>query len=230
MAPALQLVIAAGLFSLGGVVIGALLTTFTQLYLERKREQRAADQAKLLVAGELLHAQLVLGAVSKCEHWPVVENVDAFLPTSAWRENRASIARKVDKDLWDKLVMAYAVLESDRARFVAVNRLPALTPLPAKEAEGIKEAYFNLGSLRKQLGGGGGGWMDEIHHELKPRMDSLNDNFRWWLDGLSDDDLKKNGVIAKVKQAAKDIGELNEEFGNGTWSTEINAEINRRLK
>jgi hypothetical protein len=92
MAPALQLVIAAGLFSLGGVVIGALLTTFTQLYLERKREQRAADQAKLLVAGELQHAQLVLGAVSKGEHWPVVENVDAFLPTSAWRENRASMA------------------------------------------------------------------------------------------------------------------------------------------
>jgi hypothetical protein len=231
MAPALQLVIAAGLFSLGGVVIGALLTTLTQLYLERKREQRAADQAKLLVAGELLHAQLVLGVVSKGEHWPVVENVDAFLPTSAWRENRTSMARKVDEDLWDELVMAYAVLEYDRARFVAANRLPALTPLPAKVAEGIREAYFKLGSLRGQLGGGGGGWLDEIHHEIKPRMDILNDNFRRWLDGLSDDDLKKNGVSAKVKQTAKEIGELNQEFGDdGTWSTEINTEINRRLK
>jgi hypothetical protein len=229
--PGSKLVIAAGLFSLGGVVIGALLTPFTQLYLERKQEQRAADQAKLLVAGELLHAQLVLGAVSKSEQWPVVENVDAFLPTSAWRENRATMARKIDEDLWDQLVMAYALLEIDRARFVAANRLPPLTPLPAKEAEGIKEAYFKLGSLRRKLVGGGGGWRDEIHHELKPGMDSLNDNFRRWLDGLSDDDLKKKGVIAKVKQAAKDIGELNQDFGDdGTWSTEINAEINRRVK
>jgi hypothetical protein len=52
-----------------------------------------------------------------------------------------------------------------------------------------------------------------------------------WLDGLSDHDLKKNGVIAKVKQTANDIGELNQEFGDdGTWSTAINAEIIRRLK
>jgi hypothetical protein len=231
MAPALQIAIAAGLFSLGGVVIGALLSTFTQLYLERKREQRTADQAKRLVAGELLHAQLILRAASRGEHWPPVENVDAFLPTSAWRENRASMARKVDEDLWDELVMAYAGLEIDRERFVLANRLPPSALLPAKEAEGIEETYFKLGRLRRKLGGGGSGWLDEIHHELKPGMDSLNNSFRRWLDVLSDDDLKKKGVIAKIKQAAKDIGELNQDFGDdGTWSTEINAEINRRLK
>ena len=67
-----QLVVAAGLFSLGGVALGALLTPLTQLYLEKKREQRAADCAKLLVAGELLHAQLVLSATSELEHWPPV--------------------------------------------------------------------------------------------------------------------------------------------------------------
>jgi hypothetical protein len=171
MASALQLVIAAGLFSLGGVVIGALLTTFTQLYLERKREQRAADQAMLLVAGELLHAQLVLRGVSKGQHWPVVENVDTFLPTSEWRENRASMARKIDEDLWDQLVMAYALLEGDRARFVVANRLPPLTPLPAKAADDLKEASSKLGSLRRKLGRGGGGWLDELSDDdLKKRV------------------------------------------------------------
>jgi hypothetical protein len=107
MPPALQLVIAAGLFSLGGVVIGALLTTFTQLYLERKREQRAADRAKLLVAGELLHAQRILRVVSADKIWPPFEDLNAFLPTSAWQENRSSVAGKVDEDLWNQLVMAY---------------------------------------------------------------------------------------------------------------------------
>jgi hypothetical protein len=160
MPQALQIVIATGLFSLGGVVIGGLLTTLTQLYLERRREQRAADQAKLLVAGELLHAQLVLLTASKCKHWPVVENVDSFLPTSAWRENRASLVRTVNEDLWEELVMAYALLETDRARFIAADRLPALTPLPAKQAQELKEAFLNLGRLRRKLVGGGG-WLDE---------------------------------------------------------------------
>lgn len=189
-----QLVVSAGvttgLFSLVGVVLGALLTPLTQLYLERKREQRAADRAKLLVAGELLHAQLVLRAASAGRHWPPVEDVNAFLPTSAWQENRSSLAGKIHENLWDQLVMAYALLETDRARFVMANRLPPETPLPAREAEGIKEASNTLGRLHRKLGGGGG-WLDEIHDEFKPRMDSLNDGFKRWMDGLSDDDLKK---------------------------------------
>jgi len=62
-------------------------------------------------------------------------------------------------------------------------------------------------------------------------MESFNDDFKRWLDGLSDDDLKKDDVIAKVTQIAKDLGELNRDLGdNGAWSAEINDEINRRLK
>jgi hypothetical protein len=230
MPSALQLVIAAGLFSLGGVVIGALLTTSTQLYLEWKREQRAADQAKLLVAGELLNAQLILRAASEGKHWPPAKDVDALLPTSAWRENRSSLAGKVHEDLWNQLVMAYGLLEIDRARLVLANRLPPATLLPAKEAEDMKQASNNLGRLRRKLGGGGG-WLDEIHDEFKPRMDSFQDDFKRWLDGLSDDDLKKDAVIAKVKQVAKDLGELSRDLGDdGAWSAEINDEIKRRLR
>jgi len=63
-----HLVIAGGLFSLGGVLLGGLLTPLTQLFLERKRERRVANRAKLLVAGELLQAQLILRAVAKGKH------------------------------------------------------------------------------------------------------------------------------------------------------------------
>lgn len=225
-----QLVVAAGLFSLGGVALGALLTPLTQLYLEKKREQRAADRAKLLVAGELLHAQLVLRAASELEHWPSVEDVDAFLPTSAWQENRSSLASKVHEDLWEKLVLAYGLLQTDRARFVSFSRSPTLTALPAKEAQGLKLFSYELGQLRRQLGSGGS-WLDEIQFQLKPRIASLNDDFKRMLDGLSDDDLKKDAVIAKVKQHAKELGELNRDLGDdGAWSAEINEEIERRLK
>jgi hypothetical protein len=190
MPSSLQLVIAAGLFSLGGVVIGALLTTCTQMYLERKREQRAANRAKQLVAGELLNAQMVLSACSKGNLWPPIEDADAFLPTSAWHDHRSTLAGHVHEDLWNQLVMAYAAIEIDRARFVLANRLPPGTPLPAKEAEGIRQSAMRLGGLRRKLGGGGG-WLEEIHEELKPQVDGLNDDFKRWLAGLSDDDLKQ---------------------------------------
>src|SRR5687767_6895112 len=95
-----QLVVATGLFSLGGVFLGALLTPFTQLIVEWKRERRTIAQGKLLVAGELLNAQLILRSVAKGETWPYMEDVNACLPTSAWQENRSSFAGEVDEDLW----------------------------------------------------------------------------------------------------------------------------------
>jgi hypothetical protein len=224
------LVVAAGLFSLVGVFLGALLTPLTQLYLERNREQRDADRAKRLVAGELLHAQLILRSASGATHWPPVEDVNGFLPTSAWQENRSSLAGKVDEDLWDQLVLAYALLESDRARFTLGSRSSAPIALPAKEAQGLKLFSYELGHLRRQLVAGGG-WLDEVQHEIKPRIAHLNDDFRQWLDGLSDDDLKKDAVIAKVQQGAEELGKLNRDLGDdGAWSAEINDEIKQRLK
>jgi len=79
--------------------------------------------------------------------------------------------------------------------------------------------------------GGHGGWLDEIHDELKLRMDGFNDDFRRWLDGLSDDDVKEDAVIAKVKNVARDLGEMNRLLGDkGVWFAEISDEIARRMK
>ena len=162
----INLVIVGGLFSLGGVLLGALLTPLTQFFLEWTRERRAANRAKLLIAAELLQAQMILRTVSESEHWPPIEDLDAFLPTSAWRENRSSIAGKVSEDLWVQIVMAYSLLEHDRSRFAAANKIPAATPLTVEVAKGMKESSNKLGRLRRQLGVGGG-WLDEIEEELK---------------------------------------------------------------
>jgi hypothetical protein len=162
----LHLVIAGGLFSLGGVLLGGLLTPLTQLFLEWKRERRAAYRAKLLVAAELLQAQMILRTVSEGGNWPPIEDLDAFLPTSAWRENRSIIAGKVSEDLWVQIVMAYVKLEHDRSRFATANKIPATTPLTTEVAKGMKESSNNLGRLRRQLGVGGG-WLDEIEEKLR---------------------------------------------------------------
>lgn len=163
--PDTQTVIATGLFTLGGVVLGALLTPFTQLLLEWMRERRASHRAKLLVAAELLHAQLTLRTASTSDNWICWEDPKAHLPTSAWKENRASLVGHIDEDLFNELVMTYAILEIDLERFFLVSRIPTQTPLPKKIA-GEMAAYSNtLGQLRRKLGGGGG-WADEIPGEL----------------------------------------------------------------
>ena len=205
----LLLVVAGGLVSLGALVLGALLKPLTQLYFERKREQRALDRAKLLIAGELLHAEVILSTASIGMHWPFVEDVNGFLPTSAWRENRSSLAGRVDDELWNQLVMAYAVLEDNRSRFVLARRLPPRSSLSAREAEALKDASNNLGRLRKKLGGSDVVLnASEANPESKPRMDGSKDDFQKWLDGLSTDDLKKNAVITKVNQLARDLAEM----------------------
>src|ERR1700680_2141619 len=121
--------IATGLFSLGGVILGALLSPLTQLYLERKRAKRAGHRAKLLIAGELLHAQLNLRTASQCTTRPIfyAEDVKAFLPNSAWLENKSSLVGTIPDDLWDQLVMTYAVFEIERAHLVLASRLPEAT-------------------------------------------------------------------------------------------------------
>jgi len=154
---ALGLVIAGGVFSLAGVILGGLLNPLTQLFLERMRERRAGHRAKLLIAGELLQAQTILRSVCALRYWPPIEDRDALLPTSAWRDNRSAIVGMVSDDLFAQLVMAYTLLEQDRARFSVADKLfPAQTPFDDTVAGGLTDLSNDLGRLRRDLGVRGG--------------------------------------------------------------------------
>jgi hypothetical protein len=209
--------LATGLFTLGGVIVGAVATTGSQAYLEKKREEREADRAKQLVAGELLHLQMVFRGASAGTRWPPIEEGNAYLPNSAWQEYRSRLADTVDEDLWDQLVMAYVLLELDRARFVTAAKLID-RPLAPSEAASLRQTGYHLGRLRRRLGDGGGGWPDEIAEEQ-------TESFMQWVDGLSEDDLKNDTVIVRVKQIANELAELKQDDGDA-WL----AEINRRLE
>src|SRR6266851_99180 len=116
-AVALLTVLASGIFGLLGVIVGVVGTTGTQIFLDWKRGRREGDRAKQLVAGELLHIELLMRSISIARGWPSHADADEFLPTSAWRENRTRLAGRIDGDLWERLVRAYAILELDRARY-----------------------------------------------------------------------------------------------------------------
>jgi hypothetical protein len=130
----------------------------SQFFLERMREGRAAHRAKLLIAGELLHAQNALRTVAAVGKWPPIEDLDGFLPTSAWRENRSSMADKVSEELWFELVLTYSILELDRSRFITANKAGAPFPLTPELIEGMQKTSNRLGELRRKLGLGGG-WL-----------------------------------------------------------------------
>jgi hypothetical protein len=117
-----------------------------------------------MVGGELLNAILILRTVasSPSRTWTAFNNdVDAVLPTSAWREHRADLAGALDESTWERLVMAYSILEIDRVRLREVNDMPPGTPLTDDVIAGLKAAMKNLDELRKKLGSQGH-WPDEL--------------------------------------------------------------------
>src|SRR2546421_4543030 len=94
-------VIVTGIVALVAVIIGALASTGSQLFIESKREQRQVARARRLVTGELLQAQLIFRSVYRTGIWPPIENASSYLPTSAWQEHRAGLATELDEDLWN---------------------------------------------------------------------------------------------------------------------------------
>jgi hypothetical protein len=160
----LQLVVAAGLFSLAGVVIGALLAPLTQQYLESAKEEQAAARAKVLIGGELLHSQLMLRSTVQTGYWPYADDLQAaavLLPNSMWLESRSHLVGHIDESLYDELVMTYARLEFDRTRMVLANKLPPTTVLPPDGVERLKVHANDVGKVRKRLGTGGAS-LDEL--------------------------------------------------------------------
>ncbi len=208
--------LATGLFALGGVLLGAGASTGSQVYLENKRERRAEDRAKRLVAGELLHVQMIFRSVAAGTHWPPIEDVDSYLPNSAWQQNRLRLAGVVDEDLWDQLVRAYALLQADRARFVTAARLER-KPLAPSEAASLRQTGNHLGRLRRRLGAGGGRWLDEIAEEA-------TDTFMQWFDGLSAEDLQQDAVVVQVKELANEPARLRGDDG-AAWLTDLNRRL-----
>lgn len=185
--------------------------------MESKREKREADRAKRLVAGELLHLQLILRAAASGPNWPLISDVNAHLPNTAWQEFRSRLVDTVDDDLFNELVLTYAELESDRARFVAAFNLGD-KPLSALEATSLIKMSNTLGRLRRRLGDTGGGWPDELVEETV-------DSFTQVFDGLSDDDLKNEALVAKVKQIANELAPLKHD--GDSWLAEINQRLER---
>jgi hypothetical protein len=152
-----------GVFGLLGVVVGAAATTWTQLFIDRNRERREGERAKVAVTGELLQAQRIMQALALGKHWPNTDP-DAMLPTSAWRENRSRLAGHLDEDTFNRLVMVYSVLEIDRSSFI----VGAAGPLKMSDStvDLLNKNANDIGELRRAMGARGE-WPPYTEDELK---------------------------------------------------------------
>jgi hypothetical protein len=156
-----ELPIVVAIFSLGGVVVGSVLTQGAQFFLEVRRDRRAVRRARRLVAAELLQATLMLRSIASVpsKAWPVFD-ASTVLQSTAWQEQRATLSDQLDEDAWNQLALTYAELESEKARLTIAADNPPSSQMPESVIAGIREFVGRVEASRRALGGGGG-WLKD---------------------------------------------------------------------
>ncbi len=127
--------VAAGLFSLSGVVVGAAATTLTTWWMGQRAAKSATMVAARLVHEELLnnHASLRLTAQTGAVPHIGVES-------GAWKEHKSQLARGLSESgAWEAVVDAY----------VALRRFGNVTP--GTTFAQPSEPMYTLTTIRKAI-------------------------------------------------------------------------------
>ncbi len=135
-----------GVYALIGVVVGAVATTGGQVYLDGRKVRRSGSQAKVLVGGELLHGQSLYRLAAKNRVWPKIGDRPLAVPRQEWDQNHSQLVGEIDVQVWEELVMSYALVEFDEARWSAGD---------VEVTEGLARQYLEtadrLLALRRKL-------------------------------------------------------------------------------
>ena len=92
---------AAGIFALAGVLIGALSTAVATWFFEQRKEKRSLLVAARLVREDVVQAGPCLETLLR-RGW--FEGLD--LEIASWPEQRAQLAASLSKDAWDEIANA----------------------------------------------------------------------------------------------------------------------------
>jgi hypothetical protein len=140
-------VILTAVFGIVGVIVGAIVTGGTQLFIDWRKEQRAVARAKRLVAGELLQARLILRTLHRLQRWPSPD-VLALLSTDVWQQHNFYLSL-LDPTVWDNLVGLYAEFAT---MWVVANAFTAGDAIQADMLATMKSTDEHLAAIRQQLG------------------------------------------------------------------------------
>lgn len=139
----------AAIFGLLGVLIGAMTAGGFELFFERRRDRADLRQAKRLVAGEIhtqwLHHDLLLHEGRLPRH-----DLDKLMPTAAWEENSAVLARHLTDELWGFLSMGEHATQ--RTGEVLMREAPE-TPIAPEWTAKLQNGRDLLASAYRELTG-----------------------------------------------------------------------------
>jgi hypothetical protein len=104
----------AGLFALGGVIIGGVLNGLVAWALARNTSRSNARVAALLVNEELMQSVPALLGLREHKNWGWLSAAHEFGRREVWDENRSILGHALDPDAYMGIAAAYAGLASAR--------------------------------------------------------------------------------------------------------------------
>lgn len=120
-----------------------------ELYFERRRDRADLRQAKRLVADEIhtqwLHHDLLLEAGRLPLH-----DLDKLMPTAAWEENKATLARHLTNEMWGFLSIGEHAIR--RTGEVLMRESPE-TPLTPEWKAKLENGRDLVGTAYRELTG-----------------------------------------------------------------------------
>jgi hypothetical protein len=209
-----------GLFALGGVIVGALATTGSQLFLDWKRQARESEQAKRSVAGELLHVEMIFRAVVAMGHWGSSGDPEDVLPNSVWKEHRSRLAGTLGAELFERIISFYGRLEMDRSRWALACQIIPPPVIASADAIGLLEDVLELGRLREELNGA----RFRPSQSVRTRVEKVGDCFMKTLDRFSPEDSRDDSLVAKARCVAREIAGMRHDGGEA-WMGEIEQRL-----
>jgi hypothetical protein len=108
--------VTAAIFGLIGVGVGAAVTGLVNWFLERSRQKADAHAAARLLKTEVVAALKQADQAVNEDKWPI-----AYRPTwrQSWGTYRRPLAALMDRDAFDKVAGAYAVMDEMQGGFSA---------------------------------------------------------------------------------------------------------------
>ena len=147
--PLTLLVVEAGLFALGDVIVGGVLNGLVSWGLARSAARSNARVAALLVYEELLQSMPALLGLRKEKSWGWLKAAHDFGRRDVWEENRAILGHALDPDAYMALAAGYSGLAS-AAETAARSKFDE--PISNPEGESLATTYLTINRGLSYLG------------------------------------------------------------------------------
>jgi hypothetical protein len=180
----------AGLFALGGVIVGGVLNGLVSWALARNAARSNARVAALLVNEELLQSIPALLGLRQHKNWGWLKAAHDFGRRDVWEENRAILGHALDPDAYMALAAGYSGLASAAE---AASRSDFSEPISDAEGESLATTYLTINRGLSYLGlllHRSSWW-----HPLARR--AFNRKTQKHIDGLLEKDRKYQDFMAK---------------------------------